>query len=388
MNKKTALVLTGGGARGAYQAGVLKGIAEITLEKFPFQIITGVSAGSINAGFLGSKPGPFSTVAELLSKFWVGLKPDDVIKTDMMTLGGLGFRWMRDLSTGGNLGRESRVTNLLDSSPLKDFLGKRIDFGGIRRNIQAGDLHGICFTATNYRTGTAITFFDGDPAIAPWSRSARLGIRAELTLDHVLASSAIPVFFKPVLIGNSYYGDGGVRSSTPLSPAIHLGAERVLAIGIRYSRSDAMVSQMHVSSEHSKPLEITLADIGGVLMNAVFLDALDADVERMLRINQTVELLPPERASMQPYRLRKIPLLAITPSKDLGSLAADQFSKFPRIMRYLLKGTGASDTKGWDMLSYLAFDKSYTSLLVELGYEDALRSREKIQEFFSDTATD
>jgi NTE family protein len=226
-----------------------------------------------------------------------------------------------------------------------------------------------------------VSFYDGHASIEPWARSSRLGRRSTLTVEHILASAAIPIFFRPVAIGGTYWGDGGIRLGNPLSPAIHLGADRIIAVGIRHARPDQQVFEMNQTSTLGV---ITLADIGGVLMNALFLDALDSDVERMMRINQTLDLLPPEVVANHPAKLRKIPVLAIRPSKDLGKLAGNQLPKFPFILRHLLKGTGASNDKGWDLLSYLAFDSSYTNLLMEVGYEDALRLRNEIEQFFED----
>jgi NTE family protein len=381
MGKKTGLVLTGGGARGAYQAGVMKGIAEILNPppgEIPFPIIAGVSAGAINGAFLGAQGSSFQDSAKTLCELWSELKAPAVVKTDFLSLGRIGAKWARELGFGGALGKGG-VTHLLDSTPLRELVQSRVDFSQIQRNIQSGSLQGISFTATNYQTGTAVSFFDGQQDIQPWARSARLGRRVQLSADHILASASIPVFFKPVSIAGSFWGDGGVRMSTPLSPAIHLGADRILAVGIRFGRPDELVYQMN---EEAKTAEITLADIGGVFLNALFLDALDADMERMQRINQTLELLPPEVVAKHPAKLRKIPLLAIKPSRDLGSLAADQLSKFPFILRHFLRGTGASSDKGWDMISYLAFDSSYTNLLIEVGYEDALKMRNEIKRFF------
>jgi NTE family protein len=383
MQKKTALVLTGGGARAAYQAGIMKGIAEI-LERsgvdVPFPIVSGVSAGAINSAYIASRNEPFSESASSLCDLWSGLNSENVIKTDAFSLGKIGAKWLRDLSSAGVLSRE-KTTHLLDSTPLREYLEKRIDFNQIEQNLRTGRFYGLSFTATNYKTGTAVTFYDGDETIEPWVRSSRIGKRVPLTLDHVLASASIPIFFRPVPLENAYYGDGGVRMATPLSPAIHCRADRILAVGIRYSRPDQVTSAMNERPELGK---ITLADIGGVLMNALFLDALEADVERLTRINQTLDMLDPATIAKHPHKLRKIPLLALRPSRDLGALAADQFEKFPRIMKFLLRGLGASNDKGWDLLSYLAFDQSYTKLLLEVGYEDALRYREQIEKFLLD----
>jgi NTE family protein len=380
MIKKNALVLTGGGARGSYQAGVLLGIAEVLGDsQFPFQIISGVSAGAINGAFLAGRQESFSDSVQHLCELWSELRTKAVVKTDPLSLGWLAARWMKDLGSGGAFGQGS-ATHLLDSTPLRELIRSHVDFQKLKSNVTSGQLHGVCFTATNYRTGTAVTFYDGAPSIEPWARSARLGRRVDLALEHVLASSSIPIFFKPVPSSGSYWGDGGVRLGTPLSPAIHLGADRILAIGIRYARPDERVYQLN---EGGALGEITLADIGGVLMNALFLDALDSDVERLQRINQTVDLLSSEKTVQHPAKLRKIPLLAIKPSRDLGSLAADQFKNFPWVLRHLLRGTGAGKDKGWDMVSYLAFDRSYTSKLIEVGREDALKLREEILRFFT-----
>lgn len=382
MTQKIAIVLTGGGARGAYQAGVLKGIADVlgpkAQERFPFSIISGVSAGAINAAFLGGHAGNYATAATELCQLWGELKTKAVIKTDFLSLSSLAGRWLKDLSTGGVLGR-GKATHLLDSTPLRDLISKRVDFSQMKENVRSGLLEGISFTATNYLSGTAVTFYDGSEKIQPWMRSSRMGKREELTLDHVLASASIPVFFKPVQIGKSFWGDGGIRQSTPLSPAIHLGADKIIAIGIRYARSEAQTVELN---QQAPPSDITLALIGGVLLNALFLDALDADVERLERINQTVELLSQELAAKHPAKLRKIPLLAIKPSQDLGSLAANEIEKFPWILKHMLRGTGAGNNHGWDMVSYLAFEESYTSKLIEVGFEDAVRARDEIHKIF------
>jgi NTE family protein len=385
--KKIALVLTGGGARGAYQAGVLKGIGEILASnghfkdhgEFPFSIISGVSAGAINAAFMAAQKKNFQTAAGDLCELWSKLRAKSVVKTDFLSLGMLGMRWVKDLSLGGVVG-SGKVTHLLNSGPLRELVGNNVDFEQVRKNIDLGLLHGLCLTATSYRTGTAVSFFDGDPGIESWVRSSRIGRRSSLGLDHVLASASIPVFFKPVQLEGSYWGDGGIRLGTPLSPAIHLGADRIIAIGIRFARPDSQVFEMN---QTPVPEDITLADISGVLLNSLFLDALDADVERLTRINQTIGLLPPEVTENGKFTLRKIPILSIKPSKDLGTLASHQFEKFPAVLRYLLKGTGASRDKGWDLLSYLAFDSSYTGNLIQVGYEDALAQRAEIESFLN-----
>ncbi|MEO7161500.1 MAG: patatin-like phospholipase family protein [Bdellovibrionia bacterium] len=394
MTTNYGLVLTGGGARAAFQAGVLKGVTEIlgsrsvpadqenqfSREFLPFSVIAGISAGAINAAFLASHAANFSEATAHLCDLWNNLQIDQVLDTNLSALSRIGMHWMRDLSLGGILG-SSRANHLLETTPLKHFLAGKINFKEIQNNINSKVLKGVALSVTNYRTGTAISFFDGDPSIQPWLRSSRIGLRSTLLLEHVLASASIPVLFAPVQIGHSFYGDGGIRMTSPLSPAIHLGAEKILAIGIRYSRSDEYTLEINRTQSMAK---VTLADISGVMLNAAFLDTLESDIERMERINQTLSMMPEEIRKSHPQRLRPIPVLTIRPSQDLGTLASEQFHLFPRMLRYMLKGIGASDQQGWDLLSYLAFDKHYTGCLMELGYRDALAMKEEILEFFSE----
>lgn len=383
MSENVALVLTGGGARAAYQAGALKGIAEIVAGNTPilspFNILVGVSAGAINSAFLASRTEGFRDSVEFLCQLWGELHTEQVIRSDFASLGTLAISWLRDLGLGGLLGN-SRSTYLLDTQPLREFLAGHIDFAAIKQNLRSGRLHSLAVSATNYRTGTTISFFDSTAEITPWIRSSRIGLKSDLTLKHILASAAIPIFFQPVRLNGSYYGDGCVRLNAPLSPAVHLGAQRILAIGIRYQRSQDMMLELN---QRGNMAEVSLVDIASVMLNAAFLDALDADVERLLRINQTVALLSKEARQQHPDQLREIPLLVIHPSKDLGTLASEQFNRFSNMLRYLLRGIGASPAKGWDLLSYLAFDEVYTGQLIELGYTDALAQREQIQRFFN-----
>ena len=233
-------------------------------------------------------------------------------------------------------------------------------------------------SATNYLTGTAISFYDGIQELNPWVRSTRLGIHTPLSVEHIMASSAIPIFFPPVNINGTFYGDGCIRLSSPLSPAIHLGADRVIAVGIRTPRSNEEI--IEYNQELSKG-DLTIAEISGMLLNAVFLDSLETDIERMERINTTISIMSLEHRSQMSSKLRQIPLLSLSPSRDLGELAIGILHEFPAIIRFLLKGLGAKENKGWDLLSYLAFEKVYTHQLIELGYLDTLRKKNTILEF-------
>jgi NTE family protein len=300
-----------------------------------------------------------------------------VIRTGAFSLAGMGLRWIFDLGSGGFFGR-SQSTHLLDTEPLREFLGAEISFDQLHRNLRTGPIAGIAVSATSYFTGTAVTFFDGDAKIEPWSRSSRMGIRETLTLDHVLASAAIPILFKPVRLGGVFFGDGGIRLAAPLSPAFHMGSDKVLAIGIRHDRSAAHT--VHVNRE-AEMRSIAIADIGGILLDSLLLDSTDSDVERAQRINQTVALIQENRRHLHPSNLRVIPVLYLRPSQDLGLFATQQFRRFPRVLRFFLRGIGASDARSWNFMSYMAFDRAYTEPVSELGYRDTLARSEEILAF-------
>lgn len=377
--------MSGGGARAAYQVGAIRALAEILDDvQTPFPILTGVSAGAINAVSLASHADNFRAAADRLWETWRAITPEQVYRTDVRSLGSIGSRWIKELTSGGLFG-PGRVNHLLDTAPLRKLLAEKLRVTTIGDHLQRGSLRAVAVSATNYHTGTAITFYDAaphaSPAIEPWVRSMRIGQKASLRLDHVLASSAIPIFFPPVELDGAYFGDGCVRLTSPLSPAIHLGADRIVAIGIRYLRSAERTAELN-HREHL--LSPSLSEIGGVLLNAVFLDALEGDVERLERINRTVALIRPEERQLGPP-LRNIPLLVLRPSRDLGSLAVNQHEHFPRTLRYLLRGIGVTHARGADLLSYLAFAPEYIGQLLELGHGDTMARREEIERFFAAT---
>jgi NTE family protein len=374
------LVLTGGGARAAYQVGALRALAEIAdFGRTPFRVLAGVSAGAINAAFLATRADDFRAATAELWALWHDLDASKVFRTDVGRLAGLGTRWLRDLSLGGVLGAGT-INYLLDTAPLRAFLGERLKVARIAEHLASGRLRGLAVTATNYLTGTAVSFYDGAADIQPWVRSSRIGVRAEIRLEHVLASAAIPLFFPPVPIGGAPYGDGCVRMTAPTSPAIHLGADRLIAIGIRYARTGA---QTVLLNEELHQDRVSLAEIAGVLLNAVFLDSLEADLELLERINQAVGFVPPGERGRMPERLRPLAALALRPSQDLGRLAGDQYDELPRTLRYLLRGIGATGASGWDLLSYLAFEPGYVDRLLELGYRDTIAREAEIAAFLA-----
>jgi NTE family protein len=373
------LVLTGGGARAAYQAGALRALAEILpAGPSPFRVLCGISAGAVNASFLGGSREGFASVADRLRELWLALTPDRVYRTDTRRMLSIGTRWMRDLS-GGGLFRRNRINFLLDATPLRDFLHANLPLLRLRQNLESGALRGFAVTATSYATASAVTFFDGNPETKPWVRATRVGVRETIRIDHVMASAAIPIFFPPIRIKGAWYGDGSVRMTAPLSPAIHLGADRVVVVGVRRWRAP---EELLPGVRPARKESLAPSEIAATLLNAVFLETIESDVERLERINRMVELVAPEERPGLPEGFRPVPALVLRPSRDLGQLAGDQYRRFPRFLRYLLRGIGANAGNAPDLLSYLAFEPIYVGRLIELGYEDTMARRADVARFF------
>lgn len=333
---KNALVLSAGGARAAYQAGVLKSISEIInndLGSWPFQIITAISAGAINAGQLASGNVSFQTQVNSLVQIWNEITSEQVFRTDFASLSKISAGWIKDLGFGGMLSK-SHSTHLLDSTPLKHLLEDHISCEQIHKNIANKILHREAMSRTSYATGTCITFFDSLQT-EEWTRSSRIGQRIVLAMKHILSSSAIPFIFEPVKIGKSYFGDGRIRSNAPFSPAIHLGTDRILAIGVRYMRSGLEVRDLNSEIEMES---VVISDIAGIMFNSNFLDAIEFDYERLRRINAMVDMFRKCQTEKNSHHLKKIPTLLIQPSINLGTIAIDEFHHFPKMLRYLLSG--------------------------------------------------
>jgi NTE family protein len=379
------LALSGGGARGAYQVGALLAISEIlpSRRQLPFPILAGASAGAITSAFLAARADDFPLAIERLADFWSSIRPQDVFRTDTGTLAHVCFQWAADLSLGGLTDRH-RDKALLRSEPLREILHERLDMDAIPENVRRGLLHGLALTATDYRTSFGVTFFDGAPEIAPWTRSTRFGIRQRLTVEHVMASSAIPVFFPAIRIGDRYYADGCLRSVTPLSPAIHLGADRILVIGVRGTRTESTGAE----SRDGIDAYPSTADTAGLFMNAVFAEALETDIERLERVNNTVKLLSQSATGRRGTPLREIPLFVLRPSRDLGVLAKDTLQRLPGFVQYLFRGLGVAGMSGCDLLSYLAFDSAYASKLLALGHSDAMAKADALTAFMTSSTED
>jgi NTE family protein len=373
MDKKLGLVMTGGGARAAYQVGVVRAFYEILKkdEKL-FDVITGNSAGAINASYLASNAANWDIATNNLMDLWKKLKPQNIYDLRIRSISELGAKWLGGTVFGGLTPKGSHVNHLLDTDPLRKLLIRELDFNQIKQNITDSSLRGFALSCTNYNSGSNVVFYQGSDEIQSWARSDRFSIRVDLEVEHIMASSAIPFFFPPVKVGESYYGDGCIRQTTPLSPAIHLGAEKIIAIGIRHPHNQQRMQDLAMSPFKNP----TIGQITGVMMNAVFLDSLEADVERMTKINSLIKEGHKEE-------FKAIPILMLRPSKDLGKMTERLNEELPPMLRYLLKGIGVSDKEGLDLLSYLAFDHSYTIPLMELGYEDTLKKRSEIEDFIA-----
>jgi NTE family protein len=373
--------MSGGGARGAYQAGVLAGLADLGLIRddapLPFRLLVGSSAGAINAaGLAAFADRPSEGIASLV-KGWSEVEAQQVFRTDLRSLGGIGVRWARDLSLGGLTGKVSPKA-LLDTEPLRSTLNSWIPFERISKNIDAGAVRALVLTATNLYTSTGVVFVDGAKDQPLWRQARRHVEWAEIGADHVLASSAIPLLFPPIFFEGRWFGDGSIRNTAPLSPAIHLGADHILAIGVREPRPDS--GPPRDAGQRPAP---SIAEIAGVLLDAVMLDAIEVDVEHSARVNESVvRCVRP----LPGHPFRWVDVLAMHPSEDIGALAHELSDRMPMIVRYLMRGLG-SDEAITELTSYLLFDPLFCGRLVELGRSDAKANKHEIERFFDEAAS-
>ena len=373
----TGLILSGGGARAAYQVGVLAGIADLLPQGAanPFPVIVGTSAGAINAVTLASGALHFAEAIRRLTSFWQGFRSHQVLRSDWPGVVRQASRFVGHSLLG--LGRQVPVA-LLDSSPLRGLLNEHLDMSGISHAIEQHCLRAVAVTAFGYESGQAVTFYQGRGAIDPWLRHRRIGLPTRLSVEHLLASSAIPLLFAPVKLGHEYYGDGAVRQSAPISPALHLGANRILVVGVSGNPrgpADYQPAQRIYSGQPP-----SLAQIGGHLLNSTFIDSLEDDLELLQRLNHLSHLVP---AQAQPQRLGLAPVevLVVAPSQPLDEIAARHRRELPAALRLFLRGPGATKTSGAGVLSYLLFEAGYCSELIELGRRDALAKRDQLCAF-------
>ena len=385
------LVLSGGGARAAYQVGVLKAIAALERERpqtrgearlvrrSPFPIVVGTSAGAINATALASGSDDFQKAVGRIVKVWENFRVEQVYRADSFGVIKTGARWLTALSIGWTLRKWSkgRPKSLFDNSPLAELLTRMIDTARIERLLARGTLHALAVTVSSYSSGQHVTFYQAARSIEPWTRSQRLAIPERIGIDHLLASSAIPFVFpaQPLFLNGrqEFCGDGSMRQLAPISPAIHLGAQRILVVG---------AGRMHeppVPLDDPHPTYPSLAQIAGHALSSIFLDGLAVDIERLLRVNKTLTLLPAEaRAGTA---LRPIEVLVISPSQRLDALASRHISSLPLPVRTMLGGVGATDASGAALASYLLFESSYTRELIELGVADTMARKEDVLDF-------
>ncbi|MGG7598254.1 patatin-like phospholipase family protein [Pseudomonas sp. WC1] len=377
MTSTTGLILSGGGARAAYQVGVLAGIAELLPPGAanPFPVIVGTSAGAINAVKLASGATRFAESVEQLTAFWQNFRSHLVLRSDWPGVIRQASRFVGHSLLG--LGGQVPVA-LLDSRPLRRLLHEHLDLDGIAHSLAANQLRAIAVTAFGYESGQAVTFYQGRDTIEPWLRHRRIGMPTPLTIDHLLASSAIPLLFAPVRLGEEYYGDGAVRQPAPISPALHLGASRVLVVGVSGNPqrpSPPLPTQRVFSGQQP-----SLAQIGGHMLNSTFIDSLEDDIELLQRLNHLSHLLP---AHLDARRLGLAPIevLVVAPSQPLDEIAARHRRELPAALRLFLRGPGATKTSGAGVLSYLLFEASYCSELIELGRNDALAKKRELCQF-------
>ncbi len=377
IGNRTGLLLAGGGARGAYQVGVLKAVAELWGDgPNPFQVICGVSVGSINAAYMASRADRFGAGVGELERMWRDLRTHKVYRTDVPNVTATALHWLATLTVGG-FGKGNPLS-LLRNAPLTDLLKQSIDFDRIEMCLASGALAALAITASSYASGRAMTFFQGAASLPDWQRARRDGVHCDITVEHVLASAALPVIFPPQKLGEEYFGDGSLRLTAPLSPAIHLGAERILVVGTR----DRRVEEGQVEARRQRVP--TLGDIAGHMLDLLFNDNLNEDVERLRRINHTLSLLSPEKAAESP--LRTVEVLIVQPSKEIGEIARRHAMEIPWTIRGLLRGAGAWGS-GWRVPSYLLFEPSFCGELIDLGYQDAMMRRGEIAEFLGTTVS-
>ncbi len=374
-DKGLALVLSGGGARAAYQVGFLKCLAR-NFPDLKLPIITGVSAGAINAAFLANHAGTFGDAVRDLSALWLKLSMDQVICVDTWKLVRNVFRWGFRLTSGG-VAKTSSAKSLLDSTPLRELLQKALlpkdnVIAGIGRNIQQGKLKAFAITGTNYATGQAVTWVMGRN-VRMWERPWRRSEGTDITIDHIMSSASLPLLFPAVGVGKSWYGDGGIRQSAPLSPAIYLGARQILAVSTHHRKS-LQEATIPVCIGYPPP-----AQIAGTLMNSIFLDALDQDVRTLERTNQLLLQIPQEQHGDR----HVVHHFVIRPSKDLGELAGGFEPQLPYMFRYLFRGIGSHETSSPDWLSMVLFDPNYLARLIKLGERDADRQGEELMAFIN-----
>ncbi len=371
---KVGLVLTGGGARAAYQVGVLRAIAAMLPEGAPnpFPVICGTSAGAINAAGVAISARNFHEGVRQLVAVWENAHVSQVYRSDPIGVFVNSARWLASTLFGG-FGKRGAVS-MLDNSPFAQLLEQSVPLRGVQKSIQAGALHALGITAWGYSSGQSVTFYQGVNSIAPWKRALRVGIPARIGIEHLLASSAIPFLFPAIKLNREYFGDGSMRQLAPISPALHLGAERVLVIGVRKA-VDTLPERVKVEG-YPPP-----AQIAGHVMSSIFLDSLDVDLERLQRINNTIRLIPKKRLESNHMPLRRVESMVISPSIEINQIAEQHALALPRTIRLFYGAIGATGRDGSALLSYVLFEEPFCRALIELGHRDTMLRKAEILQF-------
>ncbi len=367
---RTALVLTGGGARAAYQVGVLRAIAEMTPKRSrsPFAIVCGTSAGAVNAAAIATDADDFRGAVRRLVGVWKDFHAGHVYRADLVGMARCAARWLLALGAGG-LGRNP--VSLLDNAPLGQLLARHLDLQGIQRSIDSGALRALAITASGYSSGHSISFFQGHPDLEAWQRARRIGTPATIGLEHLMASAAIPFMFPPMRIGDEYFGDGSMRQIAPLSPALHLGAERVLVISVSRRSTNELVRSRGYPS---------VAQIAGHALNSIFTDGLEADLERLDRTNRALARIR-SHAPVDGLELKHVDCLVLSPSEAFDRITTRHLHALPRTVRYFLRGIGATRRSGSNLASYVLFERPFCRALMRLGYDDTMARRDEIAAF-------
>ncbi len=374
---RAGLVLTGGGARAAYQVGVVKAVRDILGNpvRNPFPILAGTSAGGINAATLAVFADNFTRGVASLLEVWENMHCHHVYRTDVLSIMKSGARWLAALML---VSRQNPVA-LLDNEPLRQMLERNLPFERIQEHIDSGALYAVSITASGYTTGQSVSFFQGGSGLEGWERNQRIGAAVTLKCDYLLASASLPFIFPAVKVHREYFGDGSMRQLAPISPALHLGADRVLVVGTGRQTLDEARARSNVYP--------SLAQVAGHALNSIFLDSLSVDLERLERINRTVRLIPPETLASSGSSLRPIKVLFISPSQPLERIAARFVHELPRTVRFLLRPTGALSRSGSNLASYLLFEEPFTRALIDLGYQDTASREPEVRAFFEGTET-
>jgi NTE family protein len=368
---KTGLVLTGGGARAAYQVGVLRAVAELLgrAGPTPFDILCGTSAGAINACAAAIRADDFAAGVDAIVELWTALHADHVYRSDAWGIARAGARWLAALTL---LSRRNPVS-LLDNAPLRGLLERTLAYDRIQQHIDSGALYAVAVTASGYASGQSVTFYQGGPGVTAWERTQRVGAATTMSADLLMASSALPFIFPAVRYHREFFGDGSMRQIAPISPALHLGAERVLVVGT--GRRAAEPQRVRAAVYPS------LAQIAGHALDSIFLDSLQVDIERLQRINRTVALVDPARAREAGLALRHVDVMVIAPSEPIERIAARHVGELPRTVKFLLRAVGAMNRNGANLASYLLFEPGFTRALIDLGHADTLARRDELLAF-------